>query len=151
MSKKNKGLPFLIQNKRASHNYQIQDTLEAGLVLSGSEVKSLREKQGSILEAFFVFKKSELFLQNAHIPEYKNGGYANHAPLRLRKVLLHREELDKVFSQVKERGVALVPLKIYLKGRRIKILIGMGKGKTKGDKRHALKEKADRRDIKKHL
>lgn len=142
---------FLLQNKKARHNYEVNETIEVGLSLTGSEVKSLREKQGSLLEAFFVFKKSELYMQNCHIPEYKNGGYANHAPLRLRKLLLHREELDRLFALVREKGVTLVPMKIYDKAGKIKLLMGVGKGKTKGDKRQAVKEKSDKKQMKEHL
>ena len=151
MSKPKKPNSFLLQNKKARHNYEISETIEAGLVLTGSEVKSLREKQGSLLEAFFIFKKSELYMQNAHIPEYKNGGYANHTPLRLRKVLMHRAELDRIFSLIKEKGMTLVPMKIYQKERKLKLLIGLGKGKTKGDKRQSLKEKADKKQMREHL
>lgn len=142
---------FLVQNKTARHNYAIEETIEAGLCLTGSEVKSLREKQGNILEAYFTFKKSELYMQNAHIPEYKNGGYANHEPFRHRKILLHRDELDNLFSQVREKGVTLVPMKIYMKARNIKILIGIGKGKNKGDKRQSSREKSDRQQMRDHL
>ena len=142
---------FLIQNKKARHNYEITETIEAGMSLTGSEVKTLREKQGELVEAFFVFKKSELYMQNAHIPEYKNGGYANHSPLRHRKMLLHRTELDRLFSLVKEKGISLVPMKIYVKKGKIKLLIGLGKGKNKIDKRHALKEKSDKKQMKEHL
>lgn len=151
MSNKKPDKSFLVKNQKARHNYEIGETLEAGLSLSGSEVKSLREKQGSILEAFFVFKKAELWMQNCHIPEYKNGGYANHAPLRFRKLLLHRDELDRLFSLVKEKGVTLVPMKIYDKSGKIKLLVGVGKGKNKGDKREAVKAKADKRQMKEHL
>jgi len=141
---------FLVQNKKARHNYEITETLEAGLSLTGSEVKVLREKQGTLLEAFFVFKKSELYMQNCHIPEYKNGGYANHTPLRLRKLLLHREELDRLFALVREKGVSLVPMKIYDKAGKIKLLMGVGKGKTKGDKRGAVREKDDKKEMRAH-
>ncbi|MGH1467748.1 MAG: SsrA-binding protein SmpB [Bdellovibrionales bacterium] len=151
MSKSKKDNSFLIQNKKARHNYDITETIEAGISLTGSEVKTLREKKGELLEAFFIFKKMELYLQNAHIPEYTNGGYANHEPLRLRKVLLHREELDRLFSQVKEKGISLVPMKMYIKNRKIKLLIGLGKGKNRGDKRNASREKDDKRQIRQHL
>lgn len=151
MAKKKKTLPFLLQNKKANFNYVIEDTLEAGLSLTGSEVKSLRAKLGSLVEAYLVFKGDEVFLQNAHIPEYTNGGYANHSPLRLRKILLHRVEIDDLYSQTKEKGVSLVPMKIYLKNRKIKLLIGVGKGKNKGDKRSKVKEKEANKLIKKHI
>lgn len=152
MSKKNKDTKsFLIQNKKARHNYDITETIEAGISLTGSEVKSLRQKQGSLLEAFFVFKKAELYMQNAHIPEYTNGGYANHEPLRHRKILMHRGELDRLFSLVKEKGISLVPMKMYIKERKIKLLVGLGKGKNKGDKRQSSREKDDNKQIRNHL
>ncbi len=151
MAKPKKTNSFLIQNKKARHNYDITETVEAGISLTGSEVKTLREKKGELLEAFFIFKKMEIYLQNAHIPEYTNGGYANHEPLRLRKVLLHREEIDRMFSQVKEKGISLVPMKMYIKDRKIKLLIGLGKGKNKGDKRNSSREKDDKRQMRQHL
>ena len=151
MAKKKKTLPFLLQNKKANFNYVIEDTLEAGLSLTGSEVKSLKSKLGSILEAYLVFKGDEVFLQNAHIPEYTNGGYANHKPLRLRKILLHRVEIDDLYSQTKEKGISLVPLRIYIKNRKIKLLIGIGKGKNKGDRRSKVREKEANKLIKKHI
>ncbi len=151
MAKPKKTNSFLIQNKKARHNYDITETVEAGISLTGSEVKTLREKKGELLEAFFIFKKMEIYLQNAHIPEYTNGGYANHEPLRLRKGLLHREEIDRMFSQVKEKGISLVPMKMYIKDRKIKLLIGLGKGKNKGDKRTSSREKDDKRQMRQHL
>ncbi len=138
---------FLIQNKKARYNYEIIETIEAGISLKGSEVKTLRQKKGELLEAFFVFKEMELYLQNAHIPEYTNGGYANHKPLRLRKILLHRKEINRIFSQVKEKGISLVPIKMYVKSGKIKLLVGLGKGKNKGDKRQASREKDDRKQM----
>ncbi len=142
---------FLIQNKKARYNYEIIETIEAGISLKGSEVKALRQRKGELLEAFFIFRKMELYLQNAHIPEYTNGGYANHKPLRLRKILLHRKEIDRMFSHVKERGISLVPMKMYVKAGKIKLLVGLGKGKNKEDKRQASREKDDRKQIRKHL
>lgn len=150
MSKHTKS-DFLIQNKKARHNYEITETLEAGMSLTGSEVKTLREKKGELLEAFFIFKKMEVFMQNAHIPEYTNGGYANHAPLRLRKILLHRAEIDRLFSLTKEKGITMVPMKIYVKAGKIKLLIGLGKGKNSGDKRNSSREKEDKKQMRKHL
>ena len=106
--------PFLIENKKARHNYVIDETLESGISLKGSEVKALRMKLGSLLEAYLVFKNGEAFLQNAHIPEYTNGGYANHTPLRLRKLLLNRIEIDRLYSLTKEKNDVIVPIKFYL-------------------------------------
>jgi SsrA-binding protein len=143
--------PFLIENKKARHNYAIDETLESGISLTGSEVKALRMKLGSLLEAYVVFKNDEVFLQNAHIPEYSNGGYANHSPLRLRKLLLNRDEIDRLYSQTKEKNDVVVPIKFYLKNGKIKLLLGVGKSKNKGDKRKSLREKEDLKQIKKHL
>jgi len=143
--------PFLIENKKARHNYAIEETLESGISLKGSEVKSLRMKLGSLLEAYVVFKNGEIFLQNAHIPEYSNGGYANHSPLRLRKLLLNRVEIDRLYSQTKEKNDVIVPIKLYLNKGKVKLLLGIGKSKKKADKRKSLREKEDNKQIKKHL
>lgn len=143
--------PFLIENKKARHNYAIEETLEAGVSLKGSEVKALRMKLGSLLEAYVVFKNEEVFLQNAHIPEYSNGGYANHSPLRIRKILLNRIEIDRLYSLTKEKNDVIVPIKFYLKQGKIKLLLGVGKSKKKADKRKSLREKEDQKQIKKHL
>lgn len=149
MSKKTKQKEdTLLNNKKARFNYTIEDTFEAGLVLKGSEVKVLREKQGSLLEAFVVYKKGEFYLQNCHIPEYTNGGYANHAPLRIRKILMNRAEIDRLQSLVKEKGYSLVPIKMYKKERTIKLLLGTAKGKRQVDKRNSLKEKSDKKRMK---
>lgn len=143
--------PFLIENKKARHNYAIYETLESGISLKGSEVKALRMKLGSLLEAYIVFKNNEVFLQNAHIPEYTNGGYANHAPLRLRKLLLNRLEIDRIYSLTKEKNDVIVPIKFYLKNGKIKLQLGIGKSKKKADKRKSLREKEDKKQIQKHL
>jgi len=148
---KSKKAPFLIENKKARHNYVIDETLEVGISLKGSEVKALRMKLGTILEAYIVFKNKEVFLQNAHIPEYSNGGYANHSPLRVRKLLLNRVEIDRLYAIVKEKNEALVPMKVYLKNGKIKLLVGLGKSKNKGDKRKSLREKEDQKQIKQHM
>lgn len=140
----------LVVNKKARHNYIIDEVVQAGVALTGSEVKSLREKQGSLLEAYITQQRGEFFLQNCHIPEYKNGGYANHSPLRLRKLLLHRIEIDRLFGMVREKGYSLVPMRFYIVGRKIKLDFGLGKGKKKADKREALKEKADRKTMKEY-
>ena len=143
--------PFLIENKKARHNYAISETLESGISLKGSEVKALRMKLGSLLEAYVVFKNGEVFLQNAHIPEYSNGGYANHQPLRLRKLLLNRMEIDRLYSLTKEKNDVIVPIKFYLKNGKVKLQLGIGKSKKKADKRKSLREKEDKKQIEKHL
>ena len=141
---------FLIENKRAKHNYAIKETIEVGISLKGSEVKALRMKLGSLLEAHVVFKNDEVFLQNAHIPEYSNGGYANHTPLRIRKLLLNRVEINRIRFLTKGKNDVIVSMKFYLRKGKVKLLLGVGKPKKKADKRKTLREKEDNKQIKKH-
>lgn len=132
-------------NKEARFHYEILDTLEVGVVLMGSEVKSLRAKNVRLKDSFVSFIRDEAFLQNAHIAPYKFGSDNNHEPERLRKLLMHRQEIDKMFGSVREKGLTCVPLKIYFKDGRVKILIGIAKGKKLHDKRESIKTRdADR-------
>ncbi len=140
-------IKIIAQNKKARHLYQIIDTLEAGLVLRGSEVKSLRLGNISLSESFVSFKKDEVFLDKCHIPEFKNSSYNNHTPERRRKLLLHKAEIAKLQAKVQEKGLTCVPMKIYFSRGKIKLEIGLGKGKKLFDKRQSLKEK----DMKKRL
>lgn len=141
------GIKIISDNKKARFDYQIIETYEAGLVLTGSEVKSIRAGQVSLKESFISFKGHEAFLQKAHIQVYQASSYNNHEPERLRKLLLHREELDKIRGRVVEKGLTAVPTKMYFKNGRIKLEIGLGRGKKTHDKRQSIKE----RDIKKQL
>ncbi len=135
------------QNRRARHDYFIEDAVEAGLQLTGSEVKSLRAGQGSIVEAYAVERAGELFLINAHIPEYKPARHFGHAAKRPRKLLLHRREIDRLGGAVRRDGVTLVPLRLYFNERgRAKLELGLARGKRKVDKRHAIKERDWKRD-----
>jgi len=134
-------------NKNARFNYELIETFEAGLVLTGSEVKSLREKQVQLKDAYISFKGNEAFLQNAHISEYKASSYNNHAPERLRKLLLNRRELERIFSAIKEKGLTCVPTKIYFKKGLVKVEIALAKGKKTHDKRESIKK----RDVQKQL
>jgi len=129
------------ENKQARFDYFISETYEAGLVLTGSEVKSLRQKNIQFKDSYIAFKGDEAFLQNAHISEYRASSYNNHVPERLRKLLLHRKELDEIFGAIKEKGLTCVPLKIYFKDSRVKILIGLAKGKKLHDKRETIKKR----------
>ncbi|MBC7456984.1 MAG: SsrA-binding protein SmpB [Bdellovibrionaceae bacterium] len=132
---------LLIQdNKQARFNYQIIDTYEAGLVLVGSEVKSIRARSIQLKDAYVSFKDNEAFLQNAHISEYKASSYNNHAPERLRKLLLNHKELAEIASAIKEKGLSCVPLKIYFKDGRVKVEIALVKGKKTHDKRESIKK-----------
>ena len=135
------------QNRKARFNYFIEETLEAGLMLVGSEVKSLRGGRASIAEAFAAEKEGELYLINANIPEYEAANRFNHAPKRARKLLLHRRELGRLLGAVQRDGMTLVPLSIYFNARGIaKVQLGLAKGKRKGDKREAEKERDWSRD-----
>ncbi|MAF65608.1 MAG: SsrA-binding protein [Planctomycetes bacterium] len=134
-------------NKRARFSYEIQDELECGIVLVGTEVKSLREGHCSIAEAYARVRDGELFLIGATIPEYRCGNIFNHEPGRERKLLAHRREIAKWTRRVKERGMTVVPMEIYFEGSRVKVLLGLGKGKRLVDKRQAQRARSDRRDI----
>lgn len=141
----------LAENRRARHNFEIHDELEAGLVLLGSEVKSIREGKISLGESFCQFQRDELYLVQAHVAEYPLAHQRNHEPLRSRKLLLHRRELDRLKDAVKLDGATIVPLAVYLKDRRIKLKIGLGKGRKSHDKRAALKEKEQEREMRRAL
>jgi SsrA-binding protein len=133
---------LLIQeNKKARFDYDIIETFEAGLMLTGSEVKSLRDKNVQLKDSYVSFRGSEAFLQNAHISEYKASSYNNHTPERLRKLLLNRVELDQISDALTERGLSCVPLKIYFKKGRAKIEIALVKGRKTHDKREAIKKR----------
>jgi SsrA-binding protein len=129
------------ENKRARFDYHVIETYEAGMALTGSEVKSLRDKSIQLKDSYISFRGDEAFLQNAHISEYKASSYNNHAPERLRKLLLHRHELEKIFGSIKEKGYSCVPLKIYFKKGRVKLEIALVKGKKEIDKREAIKKR----------
>src|ERR1700722_8431959 len=138
---------YAAQNRRARYDYLIEDTLEAGLVLQGSEVKVLRTGQASIAEAYANESGGELFLVNANIPEYKSSNHFNHQPRRPRKLLLHRKEMNKLLGAIKREGVTIVPLSIYFNERgRAKVELGLAHGKKKADKRQAEKDRDWQRD-----
>ena len=141
------GRKVIAQNKRAWHDYHIEDTYEAGLVLQGTEVKSLRLGRASLLDGYAVIKDGEAWLINVHIPEYTMGTWTNHAARRTRKLLLHRKEIDKLVSKTKEGGLTLVPLAIYFKDGKAKIEIGLAKGKKDWDKRQTLAENQAKREM----
>nr|WP_238385198.1 SsrA-binding protein SmpB [Nesterenkonia muleiensis] len=134
-------------NRRARHDYTILDSYEAGLVLTGTEVKSLREGQASLVDGFAAFdSRGELWLEQVHIPEYLNGTWNNHTTRRKRKLLLHGKELIKISRQIEDPGLTIVPLSLYFKDGRAKVEIGIAKGKREFDKRHTLREKQDARE-----
>ncbi len=139
---KTAGNILIIQdNKQARFDYHILETFEAGLVLTGSEVKSIRLKQIQFKDSYIAFKGKEAFLQNAHIAEYKASSYNNHTPERLRKLLLNQLELKKIFGALSEKGLTCVPLKIYFKNGMVKLEIALVKGKKLHDKRESIKKR----------
>ena len=144
---KKDAVKLIVENKKARFDFEIEDTFEAGLVLVGSEVKSLRGGHGQLKDSYVAFAKGEAWLQNAHISEYRASSYNNHAPERKRKLLLNREELRKIDRAVSEKGYACVPLKLYFKKGRVKVEIGLAKGRKQGDKRGALKERDAKREL----
>ena len=140
-------IKIIANNKKAWHNYIIESEYEAGIILTGTEVKSIRQGRVSFQDAYADVKNNELFLRQLHITPYKYAYYNNHEPLRTRKLLLHRYEIKKLLGKIKEKGYTLVPLKIYFKKDKIKILIGLCKGKKLYDKRETIKQ----RDLKREM
>ncbi|MDQ7844394.1 MAG: SsrA-binding protein SmpB [Armatimonadota bacterium] len=133
-------------NRRARHEYHIEETYEAGLVLTGTEVKSLRAGRASIQEAFARVEDGEVWLYHMHIPPYEAGNIFNHEPRRRRKLLLHRREVDRLFGRVRQKGYALIPLRVYFRRGLAKVELAVGRGKRQYDKREAIAEReADRR------
>jgi SsrA-binding protein len=139
------GIKIICENRKARHNYSIEETWEAGIVLVGTEVKSLRDGKANLLDAYAVFKSNELFLLNAHISPYTHGNLANHEPLRSRKLLLNADQITKLWNKIEIKGYSLVPLKMYFKKGLCKVEIGLGKGKKNFDKRASEKEKDAKR------
>ena len=141
------GSAVIAENRKARHEYSIEDKVEAGLELTGSEVKVLRNRQGNIAEAHVRFERGEAWLVDAHIPPYPQAHQFNHEPRRRRKLLLKKAEIERWHKRVREKGYTAVPLKLYFNGPWVKLEVGLGKGRKLHDKRDALKEKASRRDL----
>jgi SsrA-binding protein len=144
-------IKIITENKKAWFDYEIIEKFEAGLVLQGSEVKSLRTAQVNLKDAYVAFRGHEAYLQNAHISIYTASSYNNHEPERLRKLLLHEHELDKIQAAITEKGLSCVPLKMYFKKGRAKVEIALARGKKKGDKRQSIKSREADRDIQRAL
>jgi SsrA-binding protein len=141
-----RGQKVVATNRKARHDYTIGDTYEAGLVLTGTEVKSLRAGRASLVDGFAFIEHGEAWLDAVHIPEYTEGTWTNHPPRRKRKLLLHKEQIVRISHKTKEGGFTLVPLSIYFSDGRAKVEIAVAKGKREYDKRHALRERHDRRE-----
>ena len=138
-------------NRKAFHDYHIHETYEAGISLLGTEVKSLRAGSANLKESYVIIKDEEAFLLNCHISPYSHGNIQNHEPLRTRKLLLHKKEISRLWGNISQKGFTLVPLKIYFKNGKVKIAIGLAKGKRQYEKRATIKEKEANREIERHM
>lgn len=151
MSDKTPAVKVVATNRRARHEYHILDTLECGIVLQGHEVKSIREGRVNLSDAYASFRGDELYVENFHITPYSHGDVRAIDPLRVRKLLVHRKQIRSLMSGTAERGLTLVPLKLYFKGPHVKVELGLAKGKKLYDKRHDIAERDARRDIERAL
>lgn len=146
-AKKTHAEKMVCQNKLARINYAIDETFEAGIVLVGTEVKALRDSMANLRDSYAVVQDEEIFLHDMHISPYSHGNIANHDPLRVRKLLLHKREIKRLYGKTQEKGMTLVPLRVYFKNGKVKVELGVGKGKKLYDKRQDLKKREDERDI----
>lgn len=137
----------LAQNKKARHDYEILETVEAGIVLQGTEIKSIRQAKINLKDGFARIRNGEVWLSNVHISPYEQGNIYNHDPVRARKLLLHRKQIDKLAIEMKTQGTTLVPLKVYIRDGYAKVLIGLARGKKQFDKRETIKRKEQSREI----
>ncbi|WP_326717746.1 SsrA-binding protein SmpB [Vagococcus jeotgali] len=138
---------LIAQNRKASHDYAILETFEAGIVLKGTEIKSIRQRKINLKDGFARVRDGELYLMNVHISPYEQGNIFNHDPLRTRKLLLHKKQIMKINNEMKNTGITLIPLKVYIKDGFAKVLLGLAKGKKQYDKREDLKRKDMNREI----
>ncbi len=147
MKKENTGEKLIASNKTARRDYEITDKLEAGMVLTGTEVKALRAGNANLKDSYAVVKDNEVFLRELHIGHYDHGNRYNHDPLRARKLLLHKREIRRLFGKSREKGLSLIPLRLYFKRSMVKVEIGVGRGKKLYDRRQDIKRREERRDI----
>ena len=145
--KKEKNENLIAQNKKAHHDYFIKDTYEAGIALTGTEIKSVRARRINLRDGYVQVINGSAFLENVHISEYKQGNRYNHEPLRSRRLLLHKKQLQRLAKDQSTRGIAIIPLKVYLKHGFAKVLIGVGQGKKKYDKRESIKRRDQEREL----
>jgi SsrA-binding protein len=141
------GRKIVARNRRARHDYQIEDVYEAGLVLTGTEVKSLRAGRASLADGFAQVTDGEAWLHNVHIPEYLQGTWTNHEPRRIRKLLMHRKEIDRLSRETAERGLTLIPLSLYFSDGKAKVELALARGKRTYDKRHDLAKRDAAREV----
>jgi SsrA-binding protein len=149
--KKNRNNQIVATNRRARHNYSILETFEAGVALMGTEVKSLRDGQASLADAFATVDDGEIWLRNVHIPEYHHGSWTNHAPRRNRKLLLHRSQIDTLIGKIRDGNLSLVPLSLYFTDGRVKVELALARGKQAHDKRQDLAKRDAAREITREL
>ena len=147
----NNSIKIISTNKKASFQYTLLESFEAGISLKGSEVKAIRENKVNIKESYIILKKNEIYIIGMHIGEYSHSGYISHTPLRNRKLLLHKSEISKIIKQIKDVGKTLIPTKIYFKNSNVKVKFCIAKGKKNWDKRIAKKEKDLKRDVDREL
>lgn len=146
MAKKDDPRKFVVRNKKARHDYFIEDTYEAGVSLLGSEVKSLRDGRANLTDAYAEVRQGELFMVGCHISEYPQANQFNHPPRRDRKLLMHRREIDKLTVKIEQRGYTLIPLSLYFKEGRVKVELGLGRGKRQYDKRATERKREQERE-----
>ena len=146
-----KHIKVIAENRKARRDYFIVDEYEAGLVLKGTEVKSLRQGRANLKDSYARIKDGEVFVYQMHIAPYPFAFYDNHDPLRPRKLLLHKQEIKRLYGKVNEKGHSLVPLRLYFKGGKVKILLALAKGKRKYDKREAIKRRDEQRDLEREI
>ena len=151
MGKKNIGIKIACENRKARHDYFIHDTYEAGIELQGTEVKSLRAGRANLKDSYCTIKNGEIFIEHMHISPYEQGNIFNHDPLRPRRLLMHKAEIIKLFSQTREKGFTVIPRKVYFKHGRAKLEIALASGKHNYDKRQDLKAKAAKREVQQAL
>ena len=138
---------LIAKNPVAKHNYNIENTIEAGIVLTGTEIKSIRNGKVNLKDSYATIKKGEVFIYSMHISPYEHGNIFNKDPLRVRKLLLHKSEINKLAGQIKMKGYTLMPLKVYFKGSLVKVEIGLARGKKLYDKRQDIAKKDQRREV----
>ncbi|HOM70439.1 MAG TPA: SsrA-binding protein SmpB [Smithellaceae bacterium] len=147
MAKEKTGQKLIASNKTAHRDYEITDTYEAGIVLTGTEVKALRAGKANLKDSYAVVNDDEIFLREMHVGHYEHGNRYNHDPLRPRKLLLHKREIRRLYGKSREKGLSLIPLRLYFKNSVVKVEIGVGKGKKLHDRRQDIKRREERRDI----
>ena len=151
MAKGTSGVKYIAENRKASHDYFIHETYEAGIALTGTEVKSLRQGKANLKDSFCRIEHGELLLLGMHISPYEQGNRFNHDPLRTRRLLMHKYEILKLFGKTKEKGYTLIPLNLYFKKGKVKVTVALVSGKKLYDKRQALAEKEAKRDIERRM